>query len=73
MSTSLLYHGFGIRGYKHMSSEFSGGVVIFTITQDRLMLRCSECNSRDVICKGTKTRLFSMIPIGNKKVYLNVA
>ena len=73
MSTSLLYHGFGIRGYKHVSTEFSGGTVTFTITQDRLMLRCSECNSRHVICKGTKTRLYRMIPIGTKKVFLKFA
>ena len=73
MSTSLLYHGFGIRGYKHVSAEFSAGAVIFTITQDRLLLRCSECNSRQVICKGTKTRLFRMTPIGTKKVFLKYA
>jgi len=60
-------------GYKHVSAEFSAGSVIFTITQDRLMLRCSECNSRHVICKGTKIRLFRMIPIGTKKVYLKFA
>ena len=73
MSTSLLYHGFGIRGYKHVSTEFYEGAVIFTITQDRLMLRCSECNCRHVICKGTNTRLFRMTPIGTKKVFLKFA
>lgn len=73
MSTSLLYHGFGIRGYKHLATEYSEGAIIFTIGQDRLTLRCSECNSRDITCKGTRTRLFRMVPIGNRKVFLKFA
>lgn len=73
MSTSLLYHGFGIRGYKHVATEYSEGKVIFTIGQDHLTLRCSECNSRNVSCKGTRTRFFRMLPIGNKKVFLKFA
>ena len=30
MSTSLLYHGFGIRGYEHVRIDFFEGEVIFT-------------------------------------------
>lgn len=73
MSTSLLYHGFGIRGYKHTATEYVEGAVIFTITQDHLTLRCSECNSRKVTCKGTRTRFFRMVPIGNRPVFLKLA
>jgi hypothetical protein len=29
MSTSLLYHGFSIRGYKYVRTEYQGGEVIF--------------------------------------------
>ena len=31
MSTSLLYHAFGIRGYKYVRTDYHDGQVIFTI------------------------------------------
>ena len=34
MSTSLLYHGFGIRGYRYVRTEYIEGAVVFTIVQD---------------------------------------
>ena len=34
MSTSLLYHAFGIRGYEYVRTEYRGGEVIFTIDKD---------------------------------------
>ena len=34
MSTSLLYHAFGIRGYEYVRTDYQGGEVIFTIQQD---------------------------------------
>ncbi len=41
MSTSLLYHGFGIRGYRYVRTDFLEGEVMFTIEQERDNLRCS--------------------------------
>ena len=37
MSTSLLYHGFGIRGYRYVRTEYIEGGVVFTIAQDPKM------------------------------------
>ena len=34
MSTSLLYHGFGIRGYRYVRTEYVEGGIVFTIVQD---------------------------------------
>ena len=34
MSTSLLYHGFGIRGYRYVRTEYVEGGIVFTIAQD---------------------------------------
>ena len=73
MSTSLLYHGFGVRGYKYQSTEYKEGTTFFKVTQDRLSLRCSQCNSRNVICKGTNDRELRAVPIGGKKVYIHIA
>jgi hypothetical protein len=41
MSTSLLYHGFGIRGYSYVNTAYEGGKVMFTIRQERGDLRCA--------------------------------
>ncbi len=40
MSTSLLYHGFGIRGYAYVRTEYDHGQVSFAIRQDPDTLRC---------------------------------
>ena len=52
MSTSLLYHAFGIRGYKYSRTQYDNGKVIFTIHQEPETYRCSSCGSRDVISEA---------------------
>jgi transposase len=73
MSTSLLYHGFGIIGYHYLRTWFSQGAVFFKIEQDQFQLRCPECNSRNVISKGKKERTFRSLPIGGKATFINFA
>jgi transposase len=73
MSTSLLYHAFGVRGYRHIKTEYVGGAVIFTIEQPRESYRCSACGSEDVIGRGQNIRRFRTVPIGGKAVYLALA
>jgi transposase len=73
MSTSLLYHAFGIRGYRYQSTAYEEGAVIFTITQDRLTLRCPECNGRNIICRGVNERELRTVPIGGKRAYVRIA
>ena len=48
MSTSLLYHAFGLVGYHQVSQSFEGGQVTFHIEQTRDRHRCSHCGSTDV-------------------------
>ncbi len=43
MSTGLLYHAFGIRGYDYVRTDYRGGQVISTIAQDPDDCRCSAC------------------------------
>ena len=70
MSTSLLYHGFGVRGYQYVGSEYRGGGVILHIEQDPQTLRCPLCGRRDPICRGQVVRTFRCLPIGGKPVSL---
>jgi transposase len=70
MSTSLLYHGFGIRGYKYLRTKYEAGAVVFTIEQERQRLRCAGCGSARIIRRGQVTRKFRALPIGNKPVVI---
>ena len=70
MSTSLLYHAFGVRGYRHEKTEYKKGEVIFTISQPRDRLGCVACGSGDVIGRGKSIRRFRAPPIGGKPVWI---
>lgn len=68
MSTSLLYHGFGIRGYQYKKTQYVGGEIVFSVTQPRETCRCAVCGGSDVTLRGQKERRFRGLPIGGKKV-----
>jgi transposase len=73
MSTSLLYHGFCIRGYQYVSSAFHEGAVTFTIDQSRERLRCSVCGSGNIWGQGASERTFRTLPIGGKPTFVKFA
>lgn len=66
MSTSLLYHAFGIRGYKYVRTDYPDGRVIFTIRQAPETCRCSACGSTRVQSRGHAERCFRSLPIGSR-------
>lgn len=68
MSTSLLYHAFSIRGYRHQATSFQEGGAIFRIAQDLKDCRCSACGSADVASRGQVERSFRCPPIGHHPV-----
>jgi len=70
MSTSLLYHAFGLRGYDYVKTDYTEGRVVFTIQQRPHTCRCPQCDSRDVIHHGHETRSFKTVPIGHKPVLI---
>jgi transposase len=70
MSTSLLYHGFGVRGYHHVRTRYEEGTVVFVIEQPREDCRCSHCGSDDVHSRGATTRRFRCLPIGRKAAFV---
>ena len=72
MSTSLLYHAFGIQGYAYLRTEYVGGEVRFTIHQPESTLRCVACGSRAVIRKGGQRRQFRGLPIGSRPVWIEL-
>src|SRR5215213_7837070 len=70
MSTSLLYHGFGLVGYRYVRQSFGEGRVTFDIEQPRQRLRCSACGDADVWAQGGVERTFRAVPIGSKPVQI---
>jgi transposase len=72
MSTSLLYHAFGLRGYRYVSTSYLEGHVVFRIEAQPEAFRCSACGSREVIRRGSNYRTFRSVPIGRKGVLIGV-
>jgi transposase len=72
MSTSLLYHGFGLVGYTYVKTAYEEGKVIFTIKHKRDKLRCPECGSQDLVLRGCSPRRFRLVPIGSKVILLDL-
>jgi transposase len=70
MSTSLLYHAFGIRGYDYRRTEYFEGEVVFTVAQERQRLRCPRCGSAQVTAHGGTKRLFRSVPVGGKATHV---
>jgi transposase len=72
MSTSLLDHAWGLRGYQYASTEYRDGHGYFNIHQPRERLRCPTCGNRDVWVQGTIVREFRTLPIGPKPVIVRL-
>jgi transposase len=70
MSTSLLYHAFGLRGYQQTRIELAGGVVRFHVQPTEKSICCSSCGSDNVIRRGAKIREFRASPIGTKPTFI---
>jgi transposase len=73
MSTSLLYHAFGIHGYEYLKTKYKAGQVTFTMRHKRESDRCSACRNWSVIRHGEQERTFRTVPIGGKAVLLQAA
>lgn len=70
MSTSILYHGFGIVGYRYVRTDYHDGNIIFTVERKKFSIRCPVCKSKKVIRHGSLSRWFHSLPIGRKSIYI---
>jgi transposase len=70
MSTSLLYHAFGVRGYRYRKTEYDGGMVLFYVEPTDSVCRCSACGSENVLKRGKSRRWFRSVPIGCKLTWI---
>lgn len=72
MSTSLLYHAWGLRGYRHVATDFAEGATVFRLRQNADTLCCGHCGGRNVMRQGVVVRRFKALPIGRKPVWLEL-
>ena len=70
MSTSLLYHGLGVRDYRYVSTRYVAGGVMFVIERKPETYRCAACGSQNVWRHGVVVRPFRTVPLGSKRVEL---
>lgn len=68
MSTSLLYHEFGIRGYLYGTTIRAEGRTMYVLSQERHRLRCPRCGTADVERRGEVPRVFRLLPIGSRSI-----
>ncbi len=70
MSTSLLYHAWGVRTYNYCSAEYKEGEVYIHVEKKPKYQRCVVCGSREVIREGVEEYTVRTLPIGSKAVFL---
>ena len=72
MTSSELYHGFGLEGYQTVATSCEGTKIIVEV-ESKKRLRCPVCNGTNVVRRGRCPRDFRVPPIGHKKVVIRWA
>jgi transposase len=67
MSTSILYHGWGIKGYTLKKTDYNKKGTIFHIEPQKRLYICPVCGSKDVTTRGTHERTIKTLSIGLKE------
>ena len=72
MSTSMLYHAYGIKGVQYNSTQYKDGCVFYSAEMTEKEIPCPKYHCKESHFKGQKSRQFKMVPIGFKKCFLNL-
>ena len=72
MSTSNLYHAYGIKGVQYKSTQYEKKSIIYSAEMVYQKIRCPKCSGKNSHFKGQKKRRFRMTPVGSKKCFLDV-
>ncbi len=72
MSTSVLYHAFGLKGIGYKATRHEGEYLIFEAEMVTKDIPCPDCGTTDIIFKGSKWRQFLLSPIGRKRYLLDL-
>jgi len=73
MSTSVLYHAFGLKGVKYKKTKFEKGLTIIHAEVTSAIETCPVCGSwKTIRRKGQKERWIRMVPIGKRQTLLQL-
>jgi transposase len=72
MSTSILYHAFGLKGIYYESTSYFGDCILIEAGMTDQIVKCPKCSGREAIFKGHKRRLLQMSLMGRKRCFLNL-
>jgi transposase len=72
MSSSLLYHTWGVRGIAYLATQYEGQTTRFRAKVHPNFLRCSNCSSTHVQAAGSVQRVLQMLPVGRRHCELHV-
>lgn len=71
MSTSILYHGFGVKNYRLLRTEFECGAIWFHVEKKPEKRFCARCKSQNVTLAGCVPQTpWRTLPIGMHPVFL---
>lgn len=71
MTSSELYHGFGLEGYRTVATHFEDSRIVLEVLSTR-PARCAGCDSTHVVGRGRFVREFKACPIGDKQVVIRL-
>jgi len=71
-TTSFLYHCFGVRGYRHLRTEYRSGAVFHHVEFENTKRRCSNCGARwwCLAFDGAFERTFNAVPVGSRPQFV---
>jgi len=72
MTTSLLYHAYGISGVEHKSTKYAESQVVIAAEMTHNSIYCPNCRHYKGIFRGKKIRRFHLPPFGSKKCFLDL-
>ncbi len=72
MSTSILYHAFGVRGVHYEATRYFGDYLLISCRMTDQYVKCPDCGNRKASFKGQNRRFLKMPPMGRKKCFLEI-
>jgi transposase len=73
MSTSLLYHAFGLKGVKYISTKYEKGHTVFEAEVTSVIENCPACGNWETLRKKcSKERRLRMVPVGKRPTFLRL-